>query len=199
MDLAAIGVATVSVTGTLGAAVVTQFAVLRGKRIEGENQRLEHDDERRDAARRAAADTMRSTYADLNSATRAYRTAIRDQLAGFTDEPDVERVELARKAFHDLYAAAQMIMSEHALEVAGEVNLCLGLGYGAWRNARIPEPELDAWFAGPGSEAAWLLRHALRVDLGVIEPDPKTADRLRTLRAQRIDLFGDDPDNPRRG
>ncbi|AOR30005.1 hypothetical protein BFF78_01925 [Streptomyces fodineus] len=84
-----------------------------------------------------------------------------------------------------------MVLPGRALNVASEVNRCLSLGYRLVK--LLPNPDDDqetwrrteTWFDTPLAEAVWLLRHALREDLGVIDEFPDLPERVEQLRATR--------------
>lgn len=77
------------------------------------------------------------------------------------------------------------------MNIASEVNRCLSLGYRLVRMLPAHAGHHDAWsrtetwFRTPLAEAVWLLRHALRQDLGVLDEFPDLLDLGEQLRAAR--------------
>ncbi|MER6677640.1 hypothetical protein [Streptomyces sp. NPDC000983] len=166
------------VGGTLGATMLAQ----RARRMEVAEQNrlaaLERQQDREDQA----AQTRRELYAALNAAASAYRTAGRDTVLALRRGETVaaDALDASRQAYYDQYAQAQMVLGATALDVAGEVNQCLGAGYhlvrhlpldpsGAGLLSRTDAQLVQAkrWFAGPLSDAVHLLQEALRAELGV--------------------------------
>jgi hypothetical protein len=202
-DLTGVAVALVSVAGTLGATALTQRASARGRRFDAESQRRDRAEEREQAVYTSAQVEKRAIYADLNAAARLYRTVAHDHLLikrrGIEPtDAEIERLETARANYRDVYARAQMVLPDRALAVASEVNLCLGHGYRVLRDIdngfddSITIDGLHEWFEGPLSDGVWLLRRALREDLGVVEPSPDlepAVARLRTSRKAHFDLW----------
>jgi hypothetical protein len=171
-------VALAGVGGTMGATVLAQRA--RRMEVAEQNRRtaLERTQDREDRA----VEAKRGLYAALNATARAYRTAGRDVvLALRRGEPvAADALDAARQAYYDQYAQAQMVLGATALDVAGEVNQCLGTGYHLVRHLPLDasgtellprtDPRLvqaKQWFAGPLSDAVYVLREALRAELGV--------------------------------
>ncbi|MGV4983296.1 hypothetical protein ACVB8X_01895 [Streptomyces sp. NRAIS4] len=188
-DLTAVVVAAVGVAGTMGAPLLAQWSRRRELAEEAEraeSQRRQDRDER-DLQRK------RDLYAALNSSARAYRTAAFDYVLALKrgDSVDGSALDAARSFYRDQYAQAQMVLPGRALQVASEVNRCLSLGYKLvkllpnsagsheiWR-------QTETWFTTPLAEAVWLLRHALREDLGVLDEFPDLPERVEQLRANR--------------
>ncbi|MQY21420.1 hypothetical protein NRB20_45310 [Nocardia sp. RB20] len=193
-----LGVAVVGVLGTVSAASLSQLAALRGKRLDAEIQRRQRKDERRDATSLAAQEQKQVLYAELNTATRSYRTVVRDHLAELQRAgtiPIPEQLEPTRSTYRDLFSRAQMVLPESALDVAAELNDCFGLGYSALRalhgaDSPVTVEELFQWFDGPVSDGVWLQRRVLRADLGVVAHDPEIERRLRQLEKDRVARFG---------
>ena len=202
-DLTGVAVALVGVAGTLGATALTQRASARGRQFDAEIQRRDRAEERDQAARTSAQAEKRTIYADLNAAARLYRTVAHDHLLAKRrgiepTDAEIERLEAARANYRDLYARAQMVLPDRVLAVASEVNLCLGHGYRVLRDIdngfdnSITIDSLHEWFEGPLSDGVWLLRRALREDLGVVEPSTdldSAVARLRASRKARFDLW----------
>lgn len=194
-DLTAVVVAAVGVAGTMGAPLLTQWSRRQelADAAEREERRLRQDRDERDLQHK------RDIYAALNSSARAYRTAAYDFVLALKrgEDPDGSTLDAARSSYRDQYAQAQMVLSGHALRVASEVNRCLALGYRlvkllpdrasrqeAWTQA-------ETWFNTPLSEAVWLLRHALREDLGVIDEFPDLIEHRVQLKAVRKRVEGE--------
>ncbi|MFF4692959.1 hypothetical protein [Streptomyces sp. NPDC001307] len=177
-DWTTLTVALVGVGGTMGATVLAQ----RARRVEVAEQNRRAALERLQDREDRAVQTKRELYAALNATARAYRTAGRDTVLALRRGETVvaDALDATRQAYYDQYAQAQMVLGATALEVASEVNQCLGAGYHLVRHLPLDAsgagllPRTDAqllqakrWFAGPLSDAVYLLREALRAELGV--------------------------------
>ncbi|MFI9255519.1 hypothetical protein [Streptomyces sp. NPDC053069] len=191
-DLTAVVVAAVGVAGTMGAPLLSQWSRRRELAEEGaraERQRQQDRDE-------SNLQRKRDLYAALNSSARAYRTAAYDYILALKrgENADGSALESARGSYRDQYAQAQMVLPGRTLQVASEVNHCLSLGYKLVK--QLPNPadsqdiwrQTETWFATPLAEAVWLLRHALREDLGVLDEFPDLPERVQQLRATRKHL-----------
>lgn len=199
VDLTGAAVALAGIAGTLTAAALTQRAATRNKRLDAVIQRDARADERQEAARATAHTEKRAIYAELNAAARDFRAAghdhIVDKLSG-TDLENFDRLETARTKYRDVYARAQMVLPDRALEVATEVNRCLGRSYRALLdidrglNRSISVENLHEWYDQALSEAVALLRHVLREDLGVAEYSSNIGLELQRLREARLRLWG---------
>ena len=210
-DFSTLVVAVVSVVGALGGTVLTQRAGFREKRLELSSRQAEASAQT-DAARRAEKQAL---YAELNATARAFRSTSHDCVRSLTldDEGHPTNVldvsllaglRAVRATYRDVYARAQMVLAEPTLEIASEVNACLGLGFTIVQTFSMPLPSSRdnplqlsfeqllgrafAWFDGPSSDAVWLLRRALRAELGVSDPPkPSEENRLRMRRhAERV-------------
>jgi hypothetical protein len=196
IDVTGLVVAVVGIAGTLGATVVTQYATTRDKRLDAANQRDARAEERGESTRAA----KQTTYAELNAAARDFRSVghdyLVDKLAGAETE-DLKQLEIAREKYRNVYAHAQMVLPDRALEVASEVNECLGYSYRAVHDIvsgfgrSITIEDLHQWYDKPLSDATRLLRRVLREDLGVAEPGTDIDSVLRRLRKTRLDLWPD--------
>ncbi|MFE6847073.1 hypothetical protein [Streptomyces sp. NPDC057686] len=189
-DLTAVVVAAVGVTGTMVAPLLAQWARRQelAEAAERAQLQLRQDRDEGDLQRR------RDMYAVLNSAARAYRTAGYDLVLALKrgESVDGSALEAARSFYRDQYAQAQMVLPGRALNIASEVNHCLSLGY---RLVRMLPPahaghqdawsRAETWFRTPLADAVWLLRHALRQDLGVLDEFPDLVDLGQQLRAAR--------------
>ncbi|MFF1868430.1 hypothetical protein [Streptomyces sp. CB03911] len=177
-DVTTLVVAVVGVGGTIGATALAQ----RARRAEVAEQNRRAALERQQDREERGLQTKRELYAALNATGRAYRSAGRDTVLALRRGETVatDTLDATRQAYYDQYAQAQMILGTTALDVAGEVNQCLGAGYHLIRNLPIDAsgagslPPADAqlarakrWFSGPLSDAVHLLREALRAELGV--------------------------------
>ncbi|WP_333767032.1 hypothetical protein [Streptomyces sp. IBSBF 2435] len=177
-DWTTLAVAVAGVGGTMGATVVAQ----RARRAEVAEQNRHAALERQQDREERAVQSKRELHSALNATTRAYRTAGRDIVLAFRrgEAADAGAFDAARQAYYDQYAQAQMVLGATALDVADEVNQCLGAGYHLIRYLSLdvsgtgPLARTDArlvqakqWFAGPLSDAVHLLREALRAELGV--------------------------------
>ncbi|MFE6776880.1 hypothetical protein [Streptomyces sp. NPDC057702] len=191
MDVTTLAVALISVGGTLGGAVLSQ----RPHREQSQRADRERQQEREDQAIQA----RRDLYARLNATARAYRVAARDvvEAAKRGESVDPAPLDVAKEAWADQYSQAQMALPKDVLEVASALNRSLGVGYSVVRN--LPRSSdltesyrrANAWFGGPLSDGVYLLRVALRHDLGVeVEPDfeETRAQLLTALDSARDDL-----------
>ena len=191
-DLTAVVVAVVGVAGTMGAPLLAQ----RARRAETADQAAQADRERRENREEVAFHSKRELYAALNSAARAYRIAAQDETLALRrgDSVDPSNLDAARAAYNEQYAGSQMVLPDRPLKVASEVNRCLGLGYKLARQLPTSPDRATAfgqalgWYKGPLSDGVWLLRHALREDLGVIPEFPDLLPLTTRLRSQRQQL-----------
>lgn len=196
MDVTNVVVAIVGIAGTLGAVVFTQYAATREKRLDAANQREVRAEDRSESVHAA----KRAIYVDLNDAARAYRTVGHDYLVDKIrgrEQDDLERIEIERGRYRTLYSQAQMVLPDHALQVASVVNECLGYSYRALHDiATSPSPSIAAedlhrWYDGALSDAVKLLRQVLREDLGVAERSTDIDSILQNLRKSRLTLWPD--------
>lgn len=177
---------------------------LEARRDDAEAARALANDERTDQYKRQHLAERTKLYADLNSAARTYRSRCQDHAINLSraektpaehQENLPETIEQARATYRDLYARAQMVLDDRTLEVASTVNLCLSHSYSSLRRSvdalrALPEPtpeqrntlteHVRGWLQGPASDAVWLLRHALRYELGTA---PEFVQRDTFLRA----------------
>ncbi|MFG2384663.1 hypothetical protein [Streptomyces avermitilis] len=176
MDVTTLAVALIGVGGTLGG---TLGGALLSQRVTREqNQRA--DRERAEDRHDRAQEARRDLYARLNTTARAYRVAARDAVLaaerGESAEPAV--LNAAKEAWAEQYSLAQMALPKDVNEIASSLNRALGVGYTVVKQlASSPAPgatynRAKDWFSGPLSDGVYLLRVALRHDLGVeVEPD----------------------------
>ncbi|WP_194927077.1 hypothetical protein [Catenulispora pinisilvae] len=168
MDSSNIVVAVVGVAGTLAGSGLSQWSATRNRRTDSENLRRDRADDRANASQAAARTEKLSLYSDYNASARAYRVACQDMLFDWErghSPIDDTRVERIREDYLRLYAQAQMIMSDRALEIASEINQLLAEGYRMVRGlSSTSNPHeadfLHGWFEGPASDGVWLLRLA---------------------------------------
>lgn len=177
---------------------------IEARRDDAETARQLANDERADQYKREHLAERTKLYADLNSAARTYRSRCQDHAINLSRAENTpaehqqnlpETIEQARAAYRDLYARAQMILDDRTLQVASTVNLCLSHSYSSLRRSvdalrGLPEPTPEQrntltehvrdWLQGPASDAVWLLRHALREELGTA---PEFAQRDTYLQA----------------
>lgn len=88
-----------------------------------------------------------------------------------------------------------MMLGEHTMDAASAANVCIAYLFGALRDCadtihalENPSPEqcksitreIREWLTGPASSATWLLRRALREELGTAGP---LADRAAYVKA----------------
>ncbi|MER5810161.1 hypothetical protein ABT143_18555 [Streptomyces sp. NPDC002033] len=170
VEIGAMVIAIVGVTGTLGGALLTQRGAERAKRREMELVQ-EHAEARDNLMLR------RSCYAALNRDSRQFTTALNRHLHVMreraVEEADREVLEAAKTAHRGSYSEAQMVAPDAVLERASAVNRALNSVYG-----QVKRLERDAPEAGETREtvsraqyAIWELtremRAAMRADLGV--------------------------------
>ncbi|MEU1191510.1 hypothetical protein [Streptomyces sp. NPDC005859] len=199
MDVTTLAVALISVggtlSGTLGGAVLSQ----RASRAQAAEQNQRTDREREEERADRALQAKRDLYALLNTTARAYRIAARDAVRaaerGESSEPAV--LDAAKDAWADQYAQAQMALSKDVLEVASTLNRALGAGYSVVKQLPASSDlegayvRAKTWFSGPMSDGVYLLRVALRHDLGVeVNPNFEQArmQMLITLDSSRKHL-----------
>ena len=169
-DFTALAVALVGVAGTMGAPWLTQ----RARHAESRDQ-AEREVRAREASwRDQLFEEKRALYAALNSVTRAYRSALRDCASMVPPSGSAEALELARTAYREQFAQAEMVLPQRPFEVAVVTNEHLGYSYKLILNLYAADPvqavdEVLTLVRGPVAEAVELLRLALREDLGVIE------------------------------
>jgi hypothetical protein len=199
VDMTTLAVALISVGGTLGGTLGGAVLSQRASQAQAAEQNQRADRERAQERTDQALQAKRDLYAQLNTAARAYRVAARDAVRaaerGESSEPTV--LDAAKDAWADQYSQAQMALSKDVLEVASTLNRALGVGYSVVK--QLPSSsDLDGayeraktWFSGPLSDGVYLLRVALRHDLGVeVDPNFEQArmQRLITLDSSRKDL-----------
>lgn len=197
MDWTNVAVASITVVGTLGGAIVSQVFAIRSKRIDAKVQRDNRAEELRELTRKEATDEKRAAYARLNTTAHSCRAAIRHHL----DEkcggraPDLVKFEAAREALRDSYSHAQMVVSDRALDFASEVNHCLDIGHRAAleldENDAVAVAALYRFVNDSLGFGVRLLRRAIREDLGIESGgDADLDDRLVSLRGMRLDYVG---------
>ena len=95
------------------------------------------------------------------------------------------------------YSVAQMALPKDVQEIAASLNRALGVGYTVVKQLPAsPDPteayaRAGVWFSGPLSDGVYLLRVALRHDLGVeVEPDfeQHRSRMLAVLNSERRSL-----------
>lgn len=196
IDVTGVVVGVVGIAGTLGATVFTQYAASRDRQFDTANQRDVRSEERRESVRAA----KQAIYVDLNAAAREFRTVghdyLLDKLRG-AGTGDLKQIEMAREKYRNVYSQAQMVLPDRALEVASEVNECLGYSYRAVHDIvngsdrSMTVENLHQWYDKPLSDAVKLLRRVLREDLGVAEPSTDIHSILKRLHKARLDLWPD--------
>ncbi|MFF3264885.1 hypothetical protein ACFYWO_37710 [Streptomyces sp. NPDC002932] len=172
--LTALLVAVVGVVGTLMSALLTQRAADRSRQRE-----LARAGEMRD--RLAQAQGLWSCYVALNTSGRHYLAALTDQLRALGREAELpsvrQRLTTARDQHREVYAEAQMRLSDRVLDHAGAVSHGLGAVYGMVRRLDdgLPRPGDSTEAAHEGIEALWVrlreMRREMRADLGVSRSD----------------------------
>lgn len=199
MDVTTLAVTMIGVIGTLGGTLGGAVLSQRARRVELAEQHhqaaLERDEQRADRA----LQSKREQYAQLNAAARAYRLAAGDAVraAERGETVDARLLDAARDAWAEMYAQAQMTLPKELLSISSELNQSLGLGYRAVKELPNSTDQAAAcqrakeWFTRELSDGVYLLRVALRHDLG-IETDvdfEQTSQRiLDELARSHIDL-----------
>jgi hypothetical protein len=198
VDVTGVAVALAGIAGTLGAAALTQHAATRNRRLDAMIHRDARAEERQEAARETANAEKRAIYVELNAAARDFRAAGHDLIVDKhpgADLGDLEPLEIARTKYRDVYARAQMVLPRRELDVATEVNRCLGRSYRALLDLdrglsrSISVEDLHEWYDRTLSDAVGLLRQVLREDLGVEEYSNSIGSELERLRQARIKLW----------
>ncbi|MFI7399244.1 hypothetical protein ACIBW9_01905 [Streptomyces sp. NPDC049541] len=199
MDVTTLAVALISVGGTLGGTLGGAVLSQRASRAEAVEQNRRADREREQERDDQALQAKRDLYAHLNTTARAYRIAAQDAVhaAERGESIDPALLDAAKEAWADQYSEAQMALPTDILQVVSTLNRSLGIGYSVVK--QLPSsPDLDrayqrakTWFNGPLSDGVYLLRVALRHDLGV-EVDPQfeqtRMQMLAALDSARNDL-----------
>lgn len=195
--MVSLAVAGIGVVGTFGAAVAAQWSALRGKRLEAEIQHGQQAEQRAEAVRQQERDQKQSVYSQFNSAARNYRMQLHHCVVQLErGEPvDEATLETGRAHYREMYAQAQMVVPDQVLTLASEVDLCLGNTYRAVRHM-VDHSDTDAldklhrWLDDSMSNAVWMLRQALRADLGVTRTTTELEARLTALSSARAEQFG---------
>ncbi|MEU9196835.1 hypothetical protein [Streptomyces hundungensis] len=195
MDVSTLVAAAIGVVGTLGGTLGGAVLGERANRTQNQRADRQRAEERADRIQQ----DRRDLYARLNTTARAYRVAARDAVHASErgESVDPTNLDAAKEAWAEEYSQAQLALPKDVLEVASTLNRALGVGYTvvkqlpsgpgqdeAYRRART-------WFDSPLSDGVYLLRVALRHDLGV-EPQPRfeqtRAQELATLDSERRHL-----------
>ncbi|MFJ7497395.1 hypothetical protein ACIQZB_41030 [Streptomyces sp. NPDC097727] len=163
-------IAVAGVAGTLGGSLLTQRASERAKRREIGLVR-DHEEVRENLLLR------RTCYVELNRDARQFTTALNRFLHVMqerrVEETDRAELDEAKRAHRDTYSQAQMIVPDHVLASASEVNKALSRIYGQVKRLEREEPEPGETMAAAFRAQAevWdvlrVLRTVLRRDLGV--------------------------------
>ncbi|MFC7259957.1 hypothetical protein [Streptomyces lutosisoli] len=187
VDVTTLAVAIIGVGGTLGGTL--GGAVLSQRVTREQNQRA--DRERAEDRQDRAQEARRDLYARLNTTARAYRVAARDAVRaaerGESVEPAV--LDAAKEAWSEQYSLAQMALPNDVHQIASSLNRALGVGYTVVKQLpSSPDPDRSYnqakdWFSGPLSDGVYLLRVALRHDLGVEVQSDFEHRRTRMLAA----------------
>jgi len=178
-EVLALVIAIVGVLGTLTSALLTQVLSLRAKRVELDEQRRVRVEQRDEERQRMEFRDRRDSCIALNMAGRRFRQALKNYLFEGVDKRGAELDE-ARQAFTSRYGEAQMILSDTVLKVARVANGRLAEAYGKVKGSQQPESppmglpdrdKLERFLDREVSVALRQLRHAMRRDLGVADPD----------------------------
>ncbi|MFE5687027.1 hypothetical protein [Streptomyces sp. NPDC056512] len=146
----------------------------RASRAEAREQNRRVDRQQEQERAEQAVQAKRDLYARLNTTARAYRIAGRDVVEAVArgETLDPALLDAAKEAWAEHYSQAQMTLASDLLE-ASSLNRALGIGYSVVK--QLPSSSdheaayrrAAAWFKGPLSDGVYLLRVALRQDLGV--------------------------------
>ena len=175
----ALVVAIVGVVGTLASALLTQAFSLRAKRLEIDEQRRQRLEQRDEERQRTEFKDRRDSCIALNMEGRRFRQALKNCLFEGVDKRGAE-LEEARQAFTSRYGEAQMILSDTVLKVAKYATGRLAEAYGKVKGIQQPgsppigpsdREKLERFLDREVASALRQLRHAMRRDLGVGDPD----------------------------
>ncbi|MFJ2767978.1 hypothetical protein [Streptomyces sp. NPDC087300] len=175
MDVTTLAVALIGVAGTLGGTLGGAALSQRASRAEAREQSLRTDRQREQERAEQAVQAKRDLYALLNTTARAYRIACRDvvEASARGEVLDPSLLDAAKEAWAEQYSLAQMTLAGDVLDVASSLNRSLGVGYSVVKqlpsgsDRQAAYRRATAWFMGPLSDGVYLLRVALRQDLGV--------------------------------
>lgn len=189
-DLTPLAVALVGVAGTMGAPWLTQRAHRAHARDQAERDERALEASSREQSRKE----KQALCAELNGATRAYRSALREYaLAVRFGGPIDERfaaLKQDRAAYRKQYDQAEMVLPPRPFKVAKVANEHLGYSYRLVLGLRASTDVMQetdrvlAMIRGSLGAAVDLLRLALREDLGVIERVVDLEAQLEALPIQ---------------
>ncbi|WP_329025447.1 MULTISPECIES: hypothetical protein [unclassified Streptomyces] len=124
-SLTALVVAVVGVAGTLASGVLAHRGALKAKTVELDRAERQRRDEQLAAERREALAARRASYAVFNQRLRQFHSVLsKDYFALAAGEADPDRArerEDPRRVLRDVYAEAQMEISDDVLAAAGGV------------------------------------------------------------------------------
>lgn len=124
-SLTALVVAVVGVAGTLASGVMAHRGALKAKTVELDRAERQRRDEQLAAERREALAARRASYAVFNQRLRQFHSVLsKDYFALAAGEAAPGRArerEEPRRVLRDVYAEAQMVISDEVLTVAGGV------------------------------------------------------------------------------
>ncbi|WP_405759235.1 hypothetical protein OG234_11510 [Streptomyces sp. NBC_01420] len=124
-SLTALVVAVVGVAGTLASGVLAHRGALKAKTVELDRAERQRRDEQLAAERREALAARRASYAVFNQRLRQFHSVLsKDYFALAAGEPGPDRArerEEPRRVLRDVYAEAQMVISDDVLAAAGGV------------------------------------------------------------------------------
>ncbi|MFE6762023.1 hypothetical protein [Streptomyces sp. NPDC057689] len=124
-SLTALVVAVVGVAGTLASGVMAHRGALKAKTVELDRAERQRRDEQLAAERREALAARRASYAVFNQRLRQFHSVLsKDYFALAAGEPGPGRGrerEEPRRVLRDVYAEAQMVISDDVLAAAGGV------------------------------------------------------------------------------
>jgi hypothetical protein len=178
-DVLALVIAIVGVLGTLASALLSQTLSLRAKRMEIDEQRRLRLEQRDEERQRAEFRDRRDSCIALNMAGRRFRQALKNCLFEGVDKRGTD-LEEARQTFTSRYGEAQMILSDTVLKVAGVASGRLAEAFGMVKGSQQPAAppigpadrvRLERFLDREVASALRQLRHAMRRDLGIADPD----------------------------
>ncbi|MGW1185249.1 hypothetical protein ACWD7Y_28670 [Streptomyces drozdowiczii] len=175
-SLTALIVAVVGVAGTLASGVMAHRGALKAKTVELDRAERQRRDEQLAAERREALAARRASYAVFNQRLRQFHSVLsKDYFALAAGEAGPDRArerEEPRRVLRDVYAEAQMVISDDVLAAAGGVVHQLHRIHtllGPHERGEEAEESLDdiRERLERASEGLYEVRQTMRRDLGV--------------------------------
>ncbi|MFG3257215.1 hypothetical protein [Streptomyces sp. NPDC048172] len=174
-------IAVLGIGGTLAAAVITQRGADRARARELAHARQLQQDEREYATRQARLEARRTCYASLSAGSRDLANVMTKALHALENGEMTEELradlDRARREHRLCHAEAQMVLPDSVASAASTANRHLGDLHGLLiRLAAGTEQEGEslavAWENMDALwDPLWHMRHVMRVDLGITDPD----------------------------